>query len=233
MASITRADFGGIVYTPASVGPAVGQQKASVSESMLDQLGVRYIRVTWVDLTNTIRFHVLTRSYFRKLLLSSRQGFSTVAAAFGVVFMHVCEGFSTIGELLIVLDESSFRLCPYVPGHASIMCFFQNVAPEPEYGLEHHMDPRTQLARIERLAKEKAGVSYLVGFEHEFVLLKSTSPPVEVNNADYAVSTKLPAGSVEAKVVEEIADALQDAGIELQKYHAEAAPGQVSLLLSR
>lgn len=147
----TQGDFGGVVYTPASVGPAVGQQKSSVSDPMLDQLGVRYIRLTWVDWTNTTRFHVLTRSYFRKLLCSSRPGITFPAGGFGAVFRHLCEGFNFIDELLIVLDESSFRLCPYVPGHASIMGFFQNVVPEPEYGLECLLDPRTQLARVSTL----------------------------------------------------------------------------------
>ncbi|GJE93452.1 glutamine synthetase/guanido kinase [Phanerochaete sordida] len=220
----------GVVYTPASVGPAAGQQKASVSDATLDQLGVRYIRLTWVDWTNTTRYHVLTRSYFRKLLRSSRPGITVTAAAFGIVFLHVCDGFSVTGEYLFALDESSFRVCPYSPGHATIMGFFQNLVPQPVHGLEMLDDPRTQLARVERIAREKAGVAYLVGFESEFILLKSTSPPVAINNADYAVSQKLPAGSIEAKVLEEIADALQDAGIEVQKYHGEAAPGQYEMI---
>lgn len=229
MAAAAETGYG-VVYTPASVGPAVGQQKSSVSDAVLEQLGVRYIRLTWVDWTNTTRYHVLTRSYFRKLLRSSRPGLTITAAAFGIVFLHICEGFSVTGEYLFVLDEGSFRLCPYSPGHATIMGFFQNLVPEPEHGLDMLLDPRTQLMRVERLAREKAGVSYLVGFEHEFILLKSTAPPVAINNGDYAVSQKLPAGSVEARVLEEIADALQDAGIEVQKYHGEAAPGQYEMI---
>lgn len=226
----TQTDYG-VAYTPASVGSAVGQQTSSVSDTVLDQLDVRYIRLTWVDWTNTIRYHVLTRSYFRKLLRSSRPGITIPNAMFGIVFHHLCKGFTAVGECLLALDENSFRLCPYSPGHATIMGFFQNLVPEPKYGLEMLHDPRTQLARVERLAREAAGVSYLAGFEAEFVLLKSTSPPVGINNADYAVSQKLPAGSIEAKVLEEIVDALQDAGIEVEKYHGEAAPGQVSAIL--
>ena len=73
-------------------------------------------------------------------------------------------------------------------------------------------------------------MSYLVGFESEFVLLKETSPvPIPVNDKDYAVSQKLACGAVETIVLEEIANTLEDAGIEITKYHAEAAPGQVCL----
>lgn len=70
-------------------------------------------------------------------------------------------------------------------------------------------------------------MEFLVGFETEFILLKSTSPIEAVNNHGYGNSPKLPSGSVEAKVLQEIAKYLQESGVELQTYHAEAAPGQV------
>jgi glutamine synthetase len=221
----------GVVYTPASLGPAVGQQKSSLSDNVLDSLGIRWIRLTWSDWTNTIRYQVLSRSYFRKLLRAARPGFSINTAWFGIVFMHLCEGFSVTGEYLFAIDESTFRVCPYAPGHATILGFIQNQTPVPQYGLDMLQDPRTQLVRVERLAKEKAGVAYLVGFENEFVLLKSTSPiPVPVNHNDYAVSQKLSPGSVEAVVIDEIVDALVEAGIEVEKYHGEGAPGQVGCI---
>jgi glutamine synthetase len=78
-----------------------------------------------------------------------------------------------------------------------------------------------------RDAKSVSGVEFLVGFETEFILLKSTAPIVAVNDHGWSVSAALGTGSLEAKVLEEIAQALQLAGIELQMYHAEAAPGQV------
>ena len=81
-----------------------------------------------------------------------------------------------------------------------------------------------------RLAEEKAGVTYLVGFESEFILLKSTIPTLEaINHAEFGTSAKFPLGSVEAKVLREIADALEDAGIEVERFHGEAAPGQVRI----
>lgn len=69
-----------------------------------------------------------------------------------------------------------------------------------------------------------------MGFETEFILLKSTSPIDAVNYHGWSNSPALPSGSVEAKVLHEIAEAIQASGIELQMYHAEAAPGQVCLL---
>jgi glutamine synthetase len=72
-----------------------------------------------------------------------------------------------------------------------------------------------------------SGVSFLVGFESEFILLKSTRP-VQAVKEHYPMDTKaLIAGSVEEKLLEEISDGIQASGIELQLYHAEASPGQV------
>ena len=81
-----------------------------------------------------------------------------------------------------------------------------------------------------RQARDEAGVSFLVGVESEFILLSATRPePLYVNYADWSCSAKTCTGSVETRVLEEIANCLINAGIELQMYHAEAAPGQVRL----
>lgn len=80
-----------------------------------------------------------------------------------------------------------------------------------------------------RYASEQLGIQFLVGFETEFVLLKSTYPVVPVHVHQWSSSSALTTGSIEAQVLEEIVDAIQEDGIELQMYHAEAAPGQVRL----
>ena len=85
-----------------------------------------------------------------------------------------------------------------------------------------------------RKAKNELNLSFLIGVESELILLKQTNPTIEaVNNHGYSNSPALPSGSVEAKVLEEIADALNTAGIELQMYHAEAAPGQYEVVTGR
>lgn len=47
---------------------------------------------------------------------------------------------------------------------------------------------------------------------------------------DWSRSSATLAGSVASKVLEEIADAIQTAGIELEMYHAEAGPGQYEVV---
>ena len=86
---------------------------------------------------------------------------------------------------------------------------------------------------LSRKAKNEPNVSFLIGVESEFILLKQTNPIEAVSNHGWSNSSALPPGSVEAKVLEEIADALNTAGIELQMYQAEAAPGQYEVVTGR
>jgi glutamine synthetase len=76
-----------------------------------------------------------------------------------------------------------------------------------------------------------AGTSFLVGFETEFVLLGVTDPATPVNKYGLSVSSALLAGSVEATVLDEIADALRLSGVELQMYHSEGAEGQARAVI--
>lgn len=215
----------GVVYSPSNFG---GHGPTALTDEYLDGLGVKFIRITWVDWINNVRYRVVPRAYFRKLLESARPGVSLTKATLGLVFLATAPGFSGSGEHHYVLDVSSFRLAPYAPGHATVFGFFQNKVPTPEHGLVVPHCPRTLLSSIVQRAKDTAGVSYLVGLESEFILLSATTPKiVPVNDADWSASSKLPSGSVESIVLEEIAEKLMAAGIELQMYHAEAAPGQV------
>lgn len=72
--------------------------------------------------------------------------------------------------------------------------------------------------------------SFLAGFETEFILLKSTDPIEPVDHHDYSTASSLYADSVTSKVLAEIASSLQHGGVELQLYHAEAAPGQFEIV---
>ena len=74
------------------------------------------------------------------------------------------------------------------------------------------------------------GVEFLVGFESEFVLLKSTSPIEPVNQQRWCSAAAFPSGAVETQVLEEVAECLMESGIELQMYHSEGAVGQYEVI---
>ena len=57
--------------------------------------------------------------------------------------------------------------------------------------------------------------------------MKATLPEAEpISKHDWSNTASIYTGSTGAIVLEEIADALQAGGVELQMYHAEAGPGQ-------
>ncbi|KAI0324637.1 FLU1-II [Cubamyces sp. BRFM 1775] len=219
----------GVLYKSEVAGAPVPAR--SVAELLTPD--IQFVRVQWIDYINTVRFRILPTSYFRKLLSDphSRAGVGLVKAVLGIVGLHIAPGFGAVGEFLYVPDLSSWRVCTYALGHASVMGWFQEKVPHPTKGLTVDLCPRTILHRLVREAQEKAGVSFLVGVESEFILVSQTSPaPVYVNSADWSCSAKTRTGSVETAVLEEIAGCLLGAGIELQMYHAEAAPGQYEVI---
>ncbi len=65
-----------------------------------------------------------------------------------------------------------------------------------------------------------------MGFETEVIFLRSVSPVEPVNNYSWSESAAILAGTSESQALQEIADALEIAGIVLEMYHSEGAPGQ-------
>lgn len=137
----------GVVYTPQTVQkPAI-----DVAEVLrLKNSGViKYVRVQWVDLTNTVRFRILPISYFLKLCTdTARPGVCLTYATLGIIGIHLNPLFVGTGEYIYVIDLSSFRFCTYAPGHAVVMGFFQEKLPSPSGNLTVDLCPRTILKGI-------------------------------------------------------------------------------------
>lgn len=90
---------------------------------------------------------------------------------------------------------------------------------------------RKVTSRVYNREASKRGVSFLTGFEIEFILLKSTLPEAEpISTHDWSTTASIYTGSTGAVVLEEIADALQAGGVEVQMYHAEEGPGQYEVV---
>ncbi|KAG2127126.1 hypothetical protein DEU56DRAFT_821304 [Suillus clintonianus] len=192
---------------------------------------IHSVRITWVDLVNGTRFRVLPLKSFQRLLASSRPGITIAQCVFGFVVNRTASGFGPIGEYLYVVDLTSMRLCSYAPGHISVMGWFQDKAPAPDrvLGTGVPMCPRSALNRIVDTAKSY-NAAFLVGFETEFILLKSTNPIEAVNPHGWNSAQALRSGTKETEVIEEIARGLINSRIELMMYHSEAAPGQYEIV---
>ncbi|KAH9005913.1 glutamine synthetase/guanido kinase [Lactarius hatsudake] len=223
----------GLKYHPASAKlPTLGRDDVLRVLRRLDELGIRYIRLQWVDYANITRHRIIPLPAFSEILGASRPGVSIAKVALGLVGVTMAPGFSGTGEYLYTPDLSSIRICGYAPGHASLMGWFEEKLPIQKQGkdsLEVPLCPRGILRGIVNKG-QALGVEFLVGFETEFILLKTTDPIEAVNDAPWSASSALPSGSDAAKCLEEIADALRTGEIELLMYHSEAAPGQYEVV---
>ncbi|KAH9931894.1 FLU1-II [Fomitopsis serialis] len=206
--------------------------RASAWNSRLADHGVRYVRVQWVDLTNTVRFQVIPATRFAQLCEKARPGIPMTARTLGFINISFAKGFGETGEHLYVFDLDSFRICTYAPGHAVVMGWFQLETPSPEGSLAVGICPRTLLHKtVSYRCWTKAGLTFLCGFESEFILLGATSPePDPLTREGWCRAANLRTGSVQSIVIEEIADNLQEARIELQTYHVEGAAGQFEVV---
>lgn len=214
-------------YTPDQV-PA--QRYRSVSDLRLEEQGIKYVRVQYVDYGNVVRFRVLPVAYFKRICKNARPGLNVSPLALAFVGVQFAGGFTRTGECLQAIDLNSFRVCTYAPGHAVVMTWFQEKSPAPGVGLAVPLCARTTLQRVVDEAREKAGLTFLVGFESEFFLLKKTSPPEVVNDAGWGAAGGYLTGAPESAVLDEIIDCLELVGIEVHFIHGEAAPGQVGVV---
>src|SRR5258708_3514289 len=92
-------------------------------------LGIKYVRIQWVDFTGSTRFRIFPLASFANMLTSSRPGMTMSTALLGVVDITFVPGFGPTGEYLYRPDFSSMRLCGHAPGHASIMGWFEYKTP--------------------------------------------------------------------------------------------------------
>ncbi|KAI9444211.1 glutamine synthetase/guanido kinase [Lactarius indigo] len=224
----------GLRYLPVSAKlPTLGRGEVVCVLRKLDELGIRYIRFQWVDYTGIARNRIIPLPAFSELLGASRPGVGIARAAFGIAGSSMAPGFSATGECLYIPDLSSIRLCGYAPGHASLMGWFEEKLPiQKQVGKDALEVPLCSRGLLRSIVNKghALGVEFLVGFETEFILLKTTQPIEAVNDATWSASCAFPPGSDAAKCLEEIADALRTGEIELLMYHSEAAPGQYEVV---
>jgi glutamine synthetase len=120
--------------------------------TLINFIDIGYIRLQWVDFTNTVRFRIMPVSYFKKLLEGNRPGIAVANSVLGAVYQFDAPGFNAIGEYLITPDLSTIRPCPYDPGHASLTGWFEEKAgvinPQGQPIIQVDLCPRGILRRI-------------------------------------------------------------------------------------
>lgn len=188
-----------------------------------------FIRFSWTDFTAMPRMRMVP---FRKLITSLEEGKRTdigiTTASLGLLQNDwMCPVFSASGEYRLHPDFSSLRVGP-IPGHFSLYSEFRE-----RDGSTVPLCPRTQLQRAQELGARQ-GLSFLMGFEIEFLLLERTGSGQykTLTNDGHSWSTsRFFADPKIPKLLADIVKTLESMDIFAEQIHAESAPGQFELVL--
>jgi glutamine synthetase len=194
-----------------------------------------FVRICWNDFTASHRMRMIP---FRKFISLLNEGkptdISITRAVFGLIQNdHLIPSTAPVGEYRIHPDFSSLKKGP-IDGHISMQGEFR----EPS-GAPVALCPRTTLQRAVELGAAN-GLSFLIGFEIEFLLLERVErKPGAVANRYTTLTTDGHAWSVSryfadpkvATLLRDMVATLEDMGIFVEQVHAESATGQFELVL--
>lgn len=188
----------------------------------LVQQNIEMVRLLWCDLVG------ITRGIAHRideLQASPWAPFATVEMALGVMVDQPkldCP-IPTTGQVFLHLDESSLRVLPYAPGHASA---YGNLLDENAQPWQ--FCPRTFLQRqIERLGQ--MGLHMQAAFESEFVLFTPTEEGL--SPTDHHLYASVQSLNMKYAVLEDMRAALTVQDIKVLGLLAESASGQHEVVI--
>ncbi|CAE6522510.1 unnamed protein product [Rhizoctonia solani] len=212
------------------------------SISFIKSQGIKFIRLTWVDYVNMIRYRVIPIEHFAHIsgnqfvsgsdtsssqrIAESGPGVVRVGLSLGVQD-SMPAGSLVSGDFELRADFLSMWKASFTPNHAYMMGRFFEKEHYPGGSGGSEICPRTILHRIIQRAERELNAKFLVGFETEFIILDRDNNPIRTGA--WSTSKKLQCGSA-ADCVHEIAQCVIDAGIKLEMYHAESARGQYEIV---
>ncbi|CAG8560590.1 15458_t:CDS:2, partial [Dentiscutata heterogama] len=206
----------------------------------LKKMGVKSVRIGFMECSSQYRYHIVPIDRFENYIADSGLTIARVLTAlpyYGDVVPDNA-GVNATGEVLLKPDLSTLTHLPYIPKHANVQTFFENkfTPIDPQFGkidnspnsLAFPLCPRTCLKNITDSARKDLGITFLIGTEFEFVLLKDTTPPVPVDDTTYASANSFRISN-SAEILDKIVESLQEQEIEVERYHSEGGGGQFEI----
>ncbi|CAG8513747.1 21751_t:CDS:2 [Dentiscutata erythropus] len=198
----------------------------------LKKMGVEFVRIGFMECSNQYRFHIVPIDRFQNYIINSgltNMRANTASLYYGDVLPENI-GVNEVGELLLKPDLSTLIHLPYNPKHANVHVFFENkLTPvDPQFGkidnspnsLAFPLCPRTCLENITESACKDLGITFLIGTEFEFVLLKDTILPVPVDDTVYAAANSFHISN-SSEILDRVVESLQEQGIEVEQFHSD------------
>ncbi|KAA3633697.1 MAG: glutamine synthetase [Calditrichaeota bacterium] len=178
---------------------------------MIDEAGVRYIRLCFTDILGQIKGMSITRSEIEQVL-EEGQGFDGSSV----------EGFARIEEsdLMAIPDPLTFRVIPWeIAGEKVAMMFCDIQNPD---GTPYDGDPRWALKKNLQKLSDK-GWTFYVGPELEYFYFRNDEEPGIIDKAGYFDYGTVDLGT---QVRKQTVAALEKFDIAVECSHHEVAPSQ-------
>jgi glutamine synthetase len=193
----------------------------TVSER-LAEMNAEFVRVVWCDNASIIRakaFHVAILAEHEKRgvgMSVARQGVSATQD-------HLVSnsGLSPVGEIWMVPDWDTLTCVPFAENHAQVMVdMFESGSASP-------LCPRGFLRRMIESAESSAGITIKAAFENEFTVLSADGAPAPAYESLYGSARSM---NHNAALLRGITEALAAQAIQVERFHAESAPGQFEVI---
>lgn len=225
-----------------STSPEVGQRKTNMPEiTGLEKFCefiedpnhyVNHVLLQWLDYTSTLRVRLLPKKQAVKRFKEGNL-IGITKAVLGLLQQGtMCSGFTAIGEYSLYPCFDSLRMGAQ-PGNVVVPCEFRE-----KNGDQVPICPRTVLRSVVEKAAAQ-GTSFLIGFEIEVVFMDRQIVDGHFQYREDPISqghTWSAARALQDRTIrsfmEQILKNLSNAGIEVEQFHPESAPGQWEFVLS-
>ena len=186
--------------------------------------GIKLVMFAYCDNSGIIRGKATHISGLERRLTSGI-GSTTAIQAMGVMDrLQVMDGMGPVGEFRMVPDLDTFTLLPYAPGRALVLTDMMTMDRQPWDACPRHFLKR-MLAKAGSM-----GLNFQAALEPEWYLARrdgDTFVPI-----DESLDNSTLGATIAQNVVDDIVQALEAQGMQLEQYHTEVGHGQHELSIT-
>ncbi len=186
--------------------------------------GVRLITFAYCDNSGIIRGKATHVSGLERRLASGI-GVTTAMQAMGDMDqLQVVDGMGPVGEFRMVPDLDTFTILPYAPRRALVLVDMITMDRKPWVACPRHFLKR-MLAQAESM-----GITFQAAFEPEWYLARRDGDSFVP--MDESLDNSTLGVAIAREVVDDVVEALEAQGLDIEQYHTEVGHGQQELSIT-
>jgi glutamine synthetase len=194
--------------------------------NQVTQAGVRLVRFLYCDNGGIIRGKAVGKQVLPERMQSGIGMPVAVQAMNSLDQLQIVEGMGVVGEIRLQPDPRTFRIVPYAPNTAVLLCDMFT-----HEGIFWEACPRAFLRRQVERAYSDADMIIQAAFEPEWVLARrNTEGGYTAIDDSLAYSTL--GMTVPAAIIDEIVGALETQNLRVEQYLSEKGHGQQEISIS-